>query len=130
MSDRQDNRHALHDHKLSPLIRGFIAINSGPATETMAIREAGFMPTLYARRDGRACQIVLVSSMGDLGVRYDQSPDGYGYTERSISAYDLTDYSLERPADLPDAKPQPVYHDVPPTFTNRHARRKAQAGYR
>uniref|UniRef100_A0AB74UMS4 Uncharacterized protein n=1 Tax=Caulobacter phage BL57 TaxID=3348355 RepID=A0AB74UMS4_9VIRU len=106
----KSNEHAIFDRDLPAIVRGFLAINAGNATETLAIEEAGFMPTLYGRYKGKACRVVMVSSLGDVGISFvDQR---YGYSER-VSIYDLDKdaFSLTRPTDLPDAPPQPVYTD-------------------
>lgn len=88
----RDNESALYDDKLPAIVRGFIAINMGSAVETEAIEEAGFMPVLYGRHDGKACRVNVVSSLGDVGVSYDLERR-HGYNVR-VSIYEVTDYSL------------------------------------
>lgn len=107
----RSNSHALHDHKGLPAIaRGFIALNMGNATETMAIEEAGFMPALYGRKDGKACRVIMVSSLGDVGITFKNNR--YGYAERcSIYDLDAAAFTLEKPADLPEPPPEPKSYD-------------------
>ncbi|AXQ68416.1 hypothetical protein HOT99_gp201 [Caulobacter phage CcrBL10] len=102
------NSRAICDYKLPAIVRGFLALNAGNATETLAIEEAGFMPALYGRKGGKACRVIMVSSMGDVGITF--ANNRYGYSERlSIYDLDMGGFSLERPADLPDPPPEPVY---------------------
>lgn len=105
------NRDVLFDFKLPAIVRGFIACNMGPATETMAIREAGFMPKLYATWTPPPgtiygdkpirVRVVMVSRLGDVGISRKDQEHGY-FTRCSI--YDLTDFaeqwdpSVEPPA--------------------------------
>ncbi|UTU09672.1 hypothetical protein CcrBL47_gp387 [Caulobacter phage BL47] len=93
----KSNERAMHDFSLPAIVRGFIALHQGPATEVLAIEEAGFMPKLYAKHEGRACEITLVSAMGDIGVDYLTPVAGAASYARGISVYDLTDFSLEGP---------------------------------
>ncbi len=90
--DHRSNEHALHDFSLPAIVRGFIAINMGPATETMAIREAGFMPALFAKWNGEPVRVTIVSRMGDVGIHRDPREE-WTYNER-VSIYDLTDFQL------------------------------------
>ncbi|AXQ69401.1 hypothetical protein HOU02_gp324 [Caulobacter phage CcrBL9] len=92
----KSNEKALHDFSLPAIVRGFLALHQGPATEVLAIEEAGFMPRLFAKHGERHCQVTLVSAMDDIGISYTYQPDGYGYTER-LSIYDLTDFTLTNP---------------------------------
>lgn len=103
----RSNDHALHDHALPAIVRGFIAINSGPATETMAIEEAGWMPRLYATyqpssEPGERVRVVMVSRLGDCGIS--RKDERYGYFAR-VSIYDLTDFSDEMYPTAPAARP-------------------------
>jgi len=107
------NRDVLHDYDLPAMVRGFIAINQGPATETMAIRAAGMMPRLYgtwtppedseyAANGPIRVRVVMVSRLGDIGI---SSVDKeYGYFTR-CSIYDLTDFSDEMDPTAPATKP-------------------------
>ncbi|AFU86702.1 hypothetical protein D869_gp212 [Caulobacter phage CcrRogue] len=105
------NSRAICDYKLPAIVRGFLALNAGNATETLAIEEAGFMPALYGRKGGKACRVIMVSSMGDVGITF--ANNRYGYSERlSIYDLDLDGFSLERPVDLPDPPPEAVYTDM------------------
>lgn len=102
----KSNERALHDFSLPAIVRGFIALHQGPATEVLAIEEAGFMPRLYATHEGRACEVTQVSSMGDIGVDYlTPLADAPKYA-RGISVYDLMDFSLEDP--LREARQAPM----------------------
>lgn len=92
----KSNQRALHDFNLPAIVRGYIAINQGPATETCAIEEAGFMPHLYAKYNGRDCQVTLVSAMDDIGISWTERLDNCGYNER-LSIYDLTDFTTVSP---------------------------------
>lgn len=86
------NRDALHDFNLPAIVRGYIAIKSGNATETLAIEEAGMMPRLYASYQGVRVRVTTVSRLGDVGIS--RKDEGYGYFAR-VSIYDLTDFSQE-----------------------------------
>ncbi|AFO71621.1 hypothetical protein CcrKarma_gp226 [Caulobacter virus Karma] len=117
------NSRAICDYKLPAIVRGFLALNAGNATETLAIEEAGFMPKLYGRYKGKACRVIMVSSLGDVGITYHDNR--YGYSDR-VSIYDLDAdaFSLERPADLPAPPPEPVYADHGFPLAPRPPRRK------
>lgn len=88
------NRDALHDFELPSIVRGFIAAHDAPATYTMAMREAGMLPRLYATYEGRRVRITCVSRLGDIGIRYND--EAWGYDRRGLSFYDLTDFDTER----------------------------------
>ncbi len=98
----RQNEDAMRDYSLPAIVRGFIAINSGPATETMAIREAGFMPRLYGTHEGERVRVVMVSRMGDIGISRDDKEHGYF---KRCSIYDLTDFSEEMHPVAPAARP-------------------------
>jgi hypothetical protein len=88
----RQNRDVLMDFDLPAMVRGFIALNQGPATETMAIREAGFMPRLYATYREKRVRVTMVSRLGDVGISH--KDEEYGYFTR-CSIYDLTDFADE-----------------------------------
>lgn len=96
------NEDVLHDFDLPAMVRGFIAINQGPATETMAIREAGFMPRLYASYRGERVRVTMVSRLGDVGVS--RKDEEYGYFDR-CSIYDLSEFGDEMHPTAPAKKP-------------------------
>ena len=87
------NDAALFDRSLPAIVRGFLAINNCDATERMAIKQAGFMPRLFAQHSGRACEIVMVSRLGDVGITH---KDGGSYDHR-CSIYELSDFTLTSP---------------------------------
>lgn len=87
-----DNDKAIYDHtKLPAFVRSFLAINSLSAVCTVAIREAGHMPKLFARYHGTPVQVTLVSRLGDVGITTDLSRER-GYDER-VSIFDLDCFS-------------------------------------
>ena len=98
------NAHAIMDRSLPAIVRGYLAIKQGSATETLAIREAGFMPALYARFEGEPVRVTCVSTLGDVGISR-KLDEEYGYFDR-VSIYDLTDFSTERPS----RQPRPHLH--------------------
>jgi hypothetical protein len=103
------NRDVLHDYKLPAMVRGFIALNQGPATETMAIREAGMMPKLYGTYQGKRVRVVMVSRLGDIGITtIDQE---YGYSDR-VSIYDLTDFGDEMNPTVPAKRPMLTFYTI------------------
>lgn len=126
---KHSNSHAVCDYNLPAIVRGFLAINLGSATETIAIEEAGFMPKLYGRKDGKACRVIMVSSLGDVGIAYKDVR--YGYSLRcSIYDLDLDAFTLERPTDLPDGPPQdrdPERACSPPIQFTLKSRRRGRA---
>jgi hypothetical protein len=103
------NRDALTDYDLPALVRGFIAINAGNATETLTIREAGLMPRLYATYQGERVRVTMVSRLGDVGVS--RKDDEFGYFAR-VSIYDLTDFSQERNPQAPANRPHAKLHAI------------------
>lgn len=104
----RSNDHALHDFSLPAMVRGFIAMNMGPATEVMAIKEAGFMPRLYGTYKEKRVRVVLISSMGDIGVAF---KDVDQYSER-CSIYDLTDFGDEMFPTAPSKRPMLTYYTL------------------
>lgn len=96
------NRDALFDFSLPAIVRGFIAAMDAPATETMAMSEAGFMPKLYANwtpppgsqygNKPMRVRIVMVSRLGDVGISSKDQEHGY-FTR--VSIYDLTDFDTQ-----------------------------------
>ncbi len=103
------NEHALLDFDLPALVRGFIAINQGPATETMAIRGAGFMPRLYGTYEGERVRVTMVSRLGDIGISREDKE--HGYFER-CSIYDLTDFSDEMHPGAPSKRSTLRYYTI------------------
>lgn len=93
LPEGRENRDALYDFDLPSIVRGFIAAMDAPATETMAMQEAGMMPRLYATYEGRRVRVTCVSRMGDIGIAYDGRT--WGYDKRGLSFYDLTDFDTE-----------------------------------
>ena len=93
--DTKHHRQVLFDFDLPSYVRAFVACNQGPASETMAINEAGLMPKLYATytpADGSApfrVRVTMVSRLGDVGVSRDDVE--YGYFDR-LSIYDLSEF--------------------------------------
>lgn len=89
------HRRVIHDFDLPAYVRAFVACNQGPASETMAINEAGLMPKLYATytpADGSEpfrVRVTMVSRLGDVGVSRDDVE--YGYFDR-LSIYDLSEF--------------------------------------
>lgn len=102
LPEGRENRDALYDFKLPSIVRGFIAAMDAPATETMAMQEAGMMPRLYATYEGRRVRITCVSRLGDIGVAYDDRT--WGYDKRGLSFYDLTDFDTEMHPGAPAAR--------------------------
>lgn len=103
------NGDVLFDRDLPALVRGFIALNQGPATETMAIREAGFMPRLYATYQGRRVRVTMVSRLGDVGISH--KDEEYGYFTR-CSIYDLTEFSDEMSLSGPANRPRLTFYTL------------------
>lgn len=107
----KEHTRVLYDHDIPAFVRGFIAMNQGAATETMAITEAGYMPRLYATYtpdDGTEpfrVRVVMVSRLGDVGIsRKDE--DG-GYFKR-LSIYDLTDFDTVMHPGAPAKRKAPI----------------------
>lgn len=100
----QSNDKALHDFDLPAIVRGYLAIKQGTATETMAIAEAGYMPKLYATYKGERVRVTLVSTMGDVGISREDKSHGY-FTRCSI--YDLSDFSDEFHPEAPAKRKTP-----------------------
>lgn len=112
----KDHYRTLFDHDLPDFVRAFVAMNSGPATETMAIRAAGYMPALYATwtpppntiysdEGPIRVRVVMVSRLGDVGIsRKDQE---HGYFTR-VSIYDLTDFDTVMFPDRPARRVHPL----------------------
>lgn len=94
----RDNRHALYDLDLPAHVRAFLAINLMNGVCTSAVEEAGYMPRLYGTWNGERVRVVMVSTMGDIGISRDDVQRGY--FER-CSIYDLTDYAEEMNPDAP-----------------------------
>lgn len=84
----------LYDFKVPAFVRAFIAIRSLNAVCTSAIDDAGYMPRLYAKYQGKPVQVSMVSRLGDVGI----APDNrrHGYNQR-LSIYELTDFTQENP---------------------------------
>lgn len=93
--DKKHHRRVLFDFDLPSYVRAYVACNQAPATEVMAIREAGLMPKLYATytpTDGSEpfrVRITMVSRLGDVGVSREDTE--WGYFDR-LSIYDLSDF--------------------------------------
>ncbi len=85
--------HAKIDYSLPAYVRAFLVMKDLPATESMTIEEAGYMPRVYGTHidSGRRARLVLVSSMGDLGVAW---RDVDQYSDRGFSVYDFENFGL------------------------------------
>lgn len=94
--------HVIHDRELPAFVRATIMLMDLPATETMLLEQANMLPALYARCNGKPCRVTIVSRMGDIGIAF--TDRSHGYNTRGLSVYDLTNFSQEKPADLPPEK--------------------------
>lgn len=106
----KDNRRALHDFDLPDFVSAYVAMNGGPATESMAIRAAGLMPAVYATytpKDGAPMRVrvTTISRLGDVGIS--RKDEEFGYFDR-VSLYDLTDFDTEMHPDAPARRKSPV----------------------
>jgi hypothetical protein len=90
-AEGRNTEHAMHDFKLPAFVRAFLVIHSLPATEKMILEEAGIDSPVYAKFEGQPCRLTLVSSMGDIGIAFDNR--NHGYHRRGLSIYDMTDFS-------------------------------------
>jgi len=95
------NYDALYDFTLPDYVRAFLAIHQGNAHETSTIELAGLMPKLYGTYEGRPCRVVMVSTLGDVGISFEDKESNYA--ER-VSIYDLTDYRDEMIPGAPSAR--------------------------
>lgn len=96
------NSDAMHDHGLPILVRGFLSAHCGSATLINLRQQAGLVPRLYGTwqppQDGSwgndpiRVRVVMVSTMGDIGISRKDQETGY-FTRCSI--YDLTDFADE-----------------------------------
>lgn len=55
-------------------------------------------PKLFAKYNGKDCQVVMASRFGDVGIHFNTG--GHGYSER-VAVEDLTDFASERPCSKP-----------------------------
>jgi hypothetical protein len=88
---KRSPEHAVYDYALPAFVRAKLVMLMLPATESMILREAKIDSPVYAKHDGRACKLTLVSRLGDIGISY--SERDMGYDKRGLSIYDLTDFS-------------------------------------
>lgn len=112
----KDHYRTLFDNALPDFVRAYVAMNQGPATETMAIRAAGMMPALYATwtpppgtiyspEGPIRVRVTTVSRLGDVGIS--RKDEEFGYFTR-LSIFDLTEFDTEMHPEAPARRKSPV----------------------
>lgn len=129
MADDRSLDRAIHDYKLPAFLRAFLVCMELPATENLALREAGIIPKVFCTYQGRRWRLTMVSTHGDVGISKNFDED-YGYSERGLSIYDLSEFSQTPNYKAPETKPalEPIRTVAPAVSVNPQPRlgRRAQ----